>query len=101
MTERQKKTPAERATEALETAMRVEERALERLAKAKETIPPLEAEVQKVQARVAYLLANPDLPEDVREMYAPDDSEEAQALADAMPEPTDAELADLPETPEG
>lgn len=76
MTERQKKTPGERAHEALETAMRVEERAIERAKRAKAAAEELEAEVTRLQARVAYALANPDLPEDVREMYAAEEPEE-------------------------
>jgi hypothetical protein len=69
-TERQKKTPEERATEALGTAERVHARILEKLSDARQTVQELRAEAAKAGARLQYVGIHPDLPPEERERIA-------------------------------
>lgn len=74
--ERQKKTPEQRAAEALGTAERVLASLEERTVKAREAHDALYTETQAAKARLQYVGAHPDLPEADREriaaMFAPE-----------------------------
>lgn len=81
---RQKKTPEQRAAEALGTAERVYAKAVE---KSKEAAAAHGAAVEaqgKAEARLEYVSQHPDLPEEVRAKYAKhfagDDEEPVTAL---------------------
>jgi predicted nuclease of restriction endonuclease-like RecB superfamily len=58
---RQTKTPTQRANEALETARRVEIRAMARLQKAEAEVEAAQADLRTVRERLAYAGLNPAL----------------------------------------
>lgn len=90
MTDRQKKTPEQRAQEALGTAERVRERNLEKLAEARTLVRALEAEAEKLDARLAYVGIHPDLTQEERDRVA-NILNPPPELGDPSPEDPDAD----------
>lgn len=70
MKDRQKKTPEERALEALGTAERVRTKALNKLSEARGIVLELEEAVEKATARLEYVAIHPDLPQEERDRLA-------------------------------
>ncbi len=81
---RQKRTPEERALEALGTAERQYVKATEKLAAHNAETASLEAEAKATRDRLAYVVLNPDLPVKERDRVA-------NALAGTPEEPVAAD----------
>lgn len=80
---RSSKTPAERAQEAFDTAVRVTKRIEDRIAKAKAEVAELEGELAAAVKRRDYLGQNPDLPTQPGE---PDGGDEVVNVDGGTPE---------------
>jgi chromosome segregation ATPase len=68
---RQRKTPAQRAQEALGVAQRRVTSITKKLHHAKEEVQTLEAELEEAELRLEYVQRNPDLPEQQTAKPAP------------------------------
>lgn len=79
MAERRTRTAAEKASEALDTHMRKIKRIDDAIAHQKEVLANYEAQRKELEPRLAFLLADPDLPEDRRPTPESTTSEAAEA----------------------
>jgi hypothetical protein len=89
---KRKRTPAERATEAAETAARVVARLAAKIPQAEAAVVEAKQAHAAAETRLAYVLAHPDLPSDIAARL---NGEEEFVGEAAEPTPQEVEAAEL------